>query len=289
MSNSPAKQRFSIRLIPHSLLRGKFIQFSPMTITLMRSSREESSWFSPNRLSGRAAARLFCFPYAGGGAMVYRSWLCALPEVFEVIPVRLPGRETRLNEPPFKRIEPLVEALGEAILPYLDKPFAFFGHSMGAKLAFELARHLSRQGIEALHLFVSGARGPQVPRTEPPTYDLPEPEFIERLRDLNGTPQEVLEHPELMRLMISLLRADFELVQTYTYRPRPLLRCPVTALGGLSDRDVLREHLSAWGRETTSSFALRMFPGDHFFINTARALVLQSVFQELQKQERRVG
>jgi medium-chain acyl-[acyl-carrier-protein] hydrolase len=258
-----------------------------MTITSTKLVQEGSLWFSPSRSNGRSAVRLFCFPYAGGGALIYRTWLSARPELFEAMPVRLPGREARLNEAPFRRIGPLVEALGEAILPYLDRPFAFFGHSMGAKLAFELARLLSRRGFEPAHLFVSGARGPQIPRTEPPTYTLSGPEFVEKLRDLNGTPNEVLEHPELMGLMIPLLRADFELVQTYDYNPGPLLRCPITAYGGLKDRDVLKEQLAAWGRETSSAFALRMFPGDHFFINSDRALVLQSVCQELQGQARR--
>ena len=214
--------------------------------------------------------------------MIYRPWLNALPDLFEIIPVLLPGREARLNETPFKRIEPLINALGEAILPYLDRPFAFFGHSMGAKIAFELARHLSRKGLESLHLFVSGASGPQVPMTEPPTYALPEIEFIEKLRDLNGTPPEALDNPELMRLMIPLLRSDFELVQNYVYNPGPLLRCPITAYGGLEDRHAPKERIKAWAWETSGSFIMRMFPGDHFFINTSRLLVLQSVAQELQ-------
>jgi len=254
-----------------------------MTNTSTMPDGAESRWFSVNRRSGRSAIRLFCFPYAGGGSLIYRSWLDALPDLFEIFPVRLPGREARLNDAPFKRIEPLIYELGEAILPYLDRPFAFFGHSMGAKIAFELARHLSQKGLEALHLFVSGARGPQVPRTEPPTYALPEPEFVENLRDLNGTPNEVLENPELMRLIIPLLRADFELVQNYAYNPGPPLSYPITAYGGLEDRYVLREHINAWAQETSGSFTMRMFPGDHFFINTSRLLVLQSVAQELQR------
>ena len=214
--------------------------------------------------------------------MIYRSWLGALPDLFEIFPARLPGREARLNEAPFKRLEPLINALSEAILPYLDRPFAFFGHSMGAKIAFELARRLSQKGLDALHLFVSGARGPQTPRMEPPTYALPDLDFLETVRELNGTPNEVLENPELMRLIIPLLRADFELVQNYVYNPGPPLRCPITAYGGLEDRHAPREHIKAWAWETNASFTMRMFPGDHFFINAGRSLVLQSVAQGLQ-------
>jgi medium-chain acyl-[acyl-carrier-protein] hydrolase len=260
-----------------------------MISTSTTPNHAEPLWFSASRRNSCSAIRLFCFPYAGGGALIYRSWLGAPPDLLEVFPVRLPGREARLNEAPFRRIEPLINVLSEAILPYLDRPFAFFGHSMGAKIAFELARRLSQKGLEALHLFVSGARGPQAPRIESPTYALPEFEFLETVRELNGTPNEVLENPELMRLIIPLLRADFELVQNYVYNPGPTLRCPITAFGGLEDRHALREHIKAWARETSASFTMRMFPGDHFFINTSRPLVLQSVAQELQGRLRKAA
>jgi medium-chain acyl-[acyl-carrier-protein] hydrolase len=253
------------------------------------SGQMESLWFSTSHLNDRAAVRLFCFPYAGGGSMIYRAWLRDLPPSIDAIPARLPGREARLNEVPLKRIEPLADALCEAMRPLLDRPFALFGHSMGAKLAFEVARRLSAAGFEPLHLFVSGARGPQAPGTDASVYNLPEPEFIEKLRELNGTPNEVLEHPELIRLLIPLLRADFESVHTYRYQAGLMLGCPITAYGGLKDRDVSSEHLSAWRKETAASFVQRMLPGDHFFINTERQLLIQSVSQELQRQLRRVA
>jgi medium-chain acyl-[acyl-carrier-protein] hydrolase len=192
-----------------------------------------------------------------------------------------------MAEPPFTSLPELVDGLASAIVSHLDKPFAFFGHSMGAKIGFELARLLKPKGVTPLHLFVSGCRAPQVPYTDPPTYNLPEPEFIEELRSLNGTPKEVLDNPELMNLMIPLLRADFEVVQTYEYMPAPPLQCPLTIFGGLEDEDVTREHLEAWREQTVAHTTLRMFPGDHFFLNSSPSLLLRVLGHELQQVLRR--
>lgn len=226
--------------------------------------------------------RLFCFPYAGGNASIFRGWAEQLPKYLEVCPVQLPGRGTRTRESPFNSLTPLVEALAQAMPPELEKPFAFFGHSMGAIIGFELARHLRKRGLpEPLHLFASGHKAPQIPEAGPLDYDLPEPEFIEKLRGLNGTPQEVLEHPELMELMLPLLRADFALIQTYVYSPELPLDCPITVLGGTEDRHVSREHLEAWREQTRGSFMLRMLPGDHFFLQTTQSLLLRILADRL--------
>jgi medium-chain acyl-[acyl-carrier-protein] hydrolase len=243
------------------------------------------SWVAVRAARPSASVRLFCFPNAGGGAQAYHRWGDSAPPSVEVCAVRLPGREARLAEPAFKSIRPLVAALAEALLPHLDRPFAFFGHSMGAKVAFELARHLrSARGVEPVHLFVSGCKGPRLPRDSRPIHALPEPEFIEELRRLDGTPPEVLEHPELMKLMIPLLRADFELVETYEYLPGRLLDCPVSAYGGLEDVDVPGEQLGEWRAETTGAFNQRMFPGGHFYLQAARERLLQMLSLDLRAQ-----
>jgi medium-chain acyl-[acyl-carrier-protein] hydrolase len=222
--------------------------------------------------------------------MTYRTWPKFLPEEYEICAVQLPGRETRLMEPAYKRLLPMIADLALALRPYLDLPFAFFGHSMGGKIAFEVARYVRAEyGLEPFHLFVSGCCGPQMLKTDGILYDLPKAEFIEELRRLNGTPKEVLEHDELMQLMLPLLRADFELVQTYAYSPGPPLRCPVTAFGGLQDTEVTRESLDAWRKETTGSFVSRMLPGDHFFINSERPQLLRSLTQELKRHESIMG
>jgi medium-chain acyl-[acyl-carrier-protein] hydrolase len=246
-----------------------------------------SPWLAVNRANPRAELRLFCFPYAGGDALVYRDWAASLPDSVEAVPVQLPGRGRLRKELPATRLEALVPALIAALTPHFDKPFAFFGHSMGAMIAFELARRLRRErGPRPVHLFVSGSPAPQLPDRHPRTFDLPEPEFIEELRRLNGTPREVLEHPELMALLLPVLRADFELVQTYVYTDGPPLECPITALGGAQDSLVPREDLEVWGALTCAPFELRMLSGDHFFLHASQREVLRVISDALQGRAR---
>lgn len=259
---------------------------APETMSALTTEKPvgKKSWFGVFKPNPQARLRLFCFPYAGGGASIYRTWGEQLPPQVEMRPVQLPGRENRMSEPSLTRIEPLVQAVAEALLPYLDLPFAFFGHSMGALVAFELARKLrSAVDLEPLQLFVSGRIAPHHVRSEPPNYNLPEPELIEELRRLNGTSEEALEHPELMGLMLPLLRADFELVQTYTYAGGAPLGCPVTAFGGAQDTEVSMEELAGWREHTTGDFSLRMFEGGHFFLHAAREQLLQIVSTELRR------
>ncbi len=189
-----------------------------------------------------------------------------------------------MAERPFTRLGPLVEALAAALRPYFDVPFAFFGHSMGAVIGFELARRLRGERLEGpAHLFVAGRRAPQIHDGGPFDFNLPEAEFIEELRRLNGTPREVLEHPELMQLVLPLLRADFEAIQTYDYAAAAPLDCPITAFGGTDDKDISRADLEAWREHTRSSFALRMFDGDHFFLHTAETPLLRTLSEYLRQ------
>ncbi|WP_277881879.1 thioesterase II family protein [Coleofasciculus sp. FACHB-542] len=233
----------------------------------------------PNPLS---SLRLFCFPYAGGGALNFRTWSQGLPVGVEVCAVELPGRGKRILEAPFTQALPLVQAIAHALLPYLDKPFAFFGHSMGALVSFEVARLLRREyGMSPVHLFVSGRSAPQLPLQEPPIHSLPQPAFIEELRRLNGTPKAVLENVELMELLLPILRADFAVLETYVYAAEPPLQCPITAFGGLQDVKVSVDRLEAWRQQTSAKFSLQMLPGDHFFVQSAQPLLLQFLSREL--------
>lgn len=240
------------------------------------------TWVSRSKPNPQASLRLFCFPYAGGAALTFRTWSNSLPMAFEVCPVELPGRGKRITSAPFTRLQPLVQAIAQALLPHLDKPFAFFGHSMGGLVSFELARLLRKKyGLNPAHLFVSGYRAPQVPDPDPPIRALPEPEFLEELRRLNGTPEAVLENAELMQLLLPALRADFAAIETYVYTPESPLDCPITAFGGLQDREVSCDDLKAWREQTNAAFSLKMLPGDHFFLHSAQPLLLQSLSQEL--------
>ena len=248
----------------------------------MQMKSSGTPWLVSYGAPPRARVRLFCFPYAGGAAHIFHQWPRRLPEDVEVCAVQPPGRGGRLQQRPFTSLGELVAAAASALLPFMDRPFAFYGHSMGAWIGYELARRLREAGRpEPLHLFVSGCRAPQLPDKRDVTYDLPDPEFIEELRRLNGTPSEVLEHEELLHLLLPLLRADFAVTETYTYSEGPPLGCPLTAVGGLQDKEVTREHLIHWREMTTGAFSLHMLPGDHFFLHASHDALLEIITRQL--------
>ena len=229
-----------------------------------------------------AAARLFCFPYAGGGGGAFREWAEALAPALEVWAVQLPGRPPRMHEPTWTRMDSMARAVAAALRSYSDKPFALYGHSMGAKLGFEVARQLRRERArQPAHLAVSGCPAAHLPITEPPVHTLPDAEFLDKLRKLNGTPREVLEHPELMKLFAPMLRADFEAIHTYVHTPEPPLDLPISAYGGLEDDEASREELEAWREHTSAGFILRMLPGDHFFLHSNQHLFLHTLARNL--------
>jgi medium-chain acyl-[acyl-carrier-protein] hydrolase len=185
-------------------------------------------------------------------------------------------------EPPFSRLSLLVEAMAQALLPLLDKPFVLFGHSLGSLVSFELARHLrANRSLRPVRLLVSAGPAPQIPHRGAPIHSLPENEFAAELRRLNGTPGELLNHKELMDIVLPALRADFALYESYRYLSGPPLNCPISTFGGLSDQRVNHEDLEAWRDQTSVSFSIRMFPGDHFFLKTTEPLLLQALSQEL--------
>lgn len=225
--------------------------------------------------------RLFCFPYAGGSSRIFQNWPKLVPDSIEVCPLQYPGRGNRLREQPFNSITALAADVTKSLLPLFDIPFAFFGHSMGATVAFEVARKLRRANKTLpIHLFVSGCNAPHLPKDEL-FYNLPEPEFIHELRLLKGTPAEVLEHPELMELLMPMLRADFEAVQTYDYVPEAPLSCPISAYGGSEDEEVPEVSLNAWREHTAGPFTLKIFSGDHFYLQTSEALLTSTLIPKL--------
>ena len=243
---------------------------------------EDREWLDCPRPNPRASVRLLCLPYAGGGASTFRSWAQEAPGDLEVAAVQLPGRQKRWKEKPFTSLETLIPVLADALLPGLRPPFALLGHSMGALIGFELARELRRRGRPLpFHLFVSGCRAPQIPPTAAPIHDLPDPEFIDSLRRLNGTPAEVVADEELMRLFLPVLRADFALIETHRYKEQPPLPCPISAFGGLGDAEVSREDLTAWRMQTTGRFFSRFYTGGHFFLHEHHSALLGAIRQDL--------
>lgn len=235
---------------------------------------EQSLWFEVMGPVQEAALRLFCFPYAGGSANVYRTWQRHLPRQVSLILVHLPGRAQRFTEIPFYHWQPLVEAIADAMVSGQREAFAFWGHSMGALISFELTRELRRRGYAQPHaLFVSGSTAPQLRGADPITFNLPEPEFLAKLSRLNGTPTEMLADPETRRLFLPTTRADFQVVETYQYKVESPLGCPIYAYGGLNDPHVSAASLNAWQDQTSSKFKARMFRGDHFFIHSSNDVV----------------
>jgi medium-chain acyl-[acyl-carrier-protein] hydrolase len=250
----------------------------------MKFQSTANRWLILPKPNPAASMRLFCLPYAGGSPLIFQNWPASLPSNIEVCAIQLPGRGMRLSEPPFTKLESLIESLAPVLRPFLDKPFAFFGHSMGGMISFELARALRlRFGLEPACLFIAGRQAPPIQDRTAARYDLPEPEFLEQVRCLNGTPPEILAQPELMRLLVPLLRADFELCQTYVYKPGPPVDCPMFIFGGVKDAEVSQEELEGWRPHTTGAFSLRMLPGDHFFIQSAQAQLLEMVSEELRQ------
>jgi surfactin synthase thioesterase subunit/acyl carrier protein len=251
-------------------------------------ARPISSWMtliSP-RPHAQSRVRLFCFPYAGGGASIFRDWANALPSEIELCPIQLPGREERLQEALFTDLSSLVDALLPALRPYLDKPFALFGHSMGAMIGYEVARQLQMQHApEPVHLFVSSRAAPHWVRTAAPLRDLPARSFMDELQRLYGAvPDVIRQHAELQDVFLPILRADVTLLETHTYVPGESLNCSIAVFGGERDPSVTQEALAAWREHTRVSFTQHLFPGDHFYINHAWEALAAIIAQELTQQ-----
>ncbi|NEW06649.1 thioesterase [Paenibacillus sp. SYP-B3998] len=242
------------------------------------------SWFLNARVNSQAKLRLFCLPYAGGGASVFREWQQFFPKDIEVCPIQLPGREGRGLESPMTSLTEIVQTLVTEIEPLLHTPFVFFGHSMGAMLAFETVRQIGEK-YERIpeHLFVSGRSAPHLSSMNKQLHHLDDDQFKIELRLLKGTPEAILQHDELMELLMPRLRADFELCETYVYKQAEPLACPISAFGGIADEDVSAASIAAWNEHTQHEFNMKMFDGDHFFIHSRQDEVMKFVYEIFHK------
>lgn len=244
-----------------------------------KNNSYHSTWIPTIQSNNHAGIRLFCFPYAGGSSSIYFDWHKYLSPFVEVYPIQLPGRGGRLREAPFTDLFSLVEKLSHVLTPMTEgRPFAFFGHSMGALIAFELARLFAdKNHAPPLHLFISGRRAPQWTQEENTKCkcNLSDAELISELKRLDGTPAEFTNSQELMELMLPTLRADFHVCDTYIYKTDVPLTTPITVFGGSDDSDIPKESLTPWKEHTTSDFDLHILQGNHFFLNTSKSNLLQ--------------
>jgi medium-chain acyl-[acyl-carrier-protein] hydrolase len=253
------------------------------------SAGQVSPWFFRPAQQPGAEVRLFCFPYAGGGAHAFHGWQAGLAGTAELWLLSLPGRGSRWNEPPFTGLAPLARSITKSMQPLLNRPFAFFGHSMGALLGFELARELRRNyGAGPVHFFASGRTAPHLKTAGPALHNLPEAQFLEHVRNLNGTSDHVLGNKEMMDMMLPVLRADFAACETYSFTPEPPFNFPITVFCGADDPEAGFAGMEAWAAHTKSEFQAHLFPGNHFFLHTARDQVLRKISETLCR-DRRYG
>ncbi|MEU9115318.1 alpha/beta fold hydrolase [Streptomyces sp. NPDC048483] len=237
-----------------------------------------SRWLPPHRSLPDAGVQLFCLPAAGMGASAYRGWQGALGTGVEAIAVQLPGREMRFDEQPLATAEEIVERLTGPLLERADRPFALFGHSMGALLSFEIAHEAVRRGRPPVQLIVSGleAAHDRTP-VRVNAHELPEPELLEYVLKLGGIPPEGHEYPELVSLFLPTLRADLAVGETYRYRERTPLPVPITALAGRDDPTVDHRRFAAWSQLTCKGVRTHLLPGEHFYLDAERQAVLDII------------
>lgn len=246
-----------------------------------------NAWASPTRRA-RRATRVFCFPYAGGGASLYRRIESFFPEEYEVVPVQLPGREERLRDAPHNSMEALVQSAANELQPLVRGRCVFLGYSLGALVAYEVARELSRRRRPIERLIVAAAESPTAFSGEVPESCEPDDEaLINRLRGLGATPLGLLSSPEMMEVVLPAIRSDFRILESYQHEPGMRLQCPIEALAGQDDEDAPPSAMAAWAEVTTGPFQLNAMPGGHFFIHSSPRIFVESVLAALQSTRRR--
>lgn len=229
---------------------------------------EPGRWGVRWRPLAKPRMRLFCLPHSGGGAAVYRPWAGLLPPGVELVSVRLPGREARFREPPFSRLDDLVPVLLDNLLPLLKLPHSWFGHSMGALVAFEACREIRRRGLpEPARLLISSRPAPHLTARDEPISGVPDEELTALVTALNGTPSEVHTRTTAFAKFIPTLRADFSVIETYRYRSEPPLDMPISVFGGEQDPAVSVDELRAWRIHSTIGCDVQTFRGDHFYLH----------------------
>ncbi|MGK7891073.1 MAG: alpha/beta fold hydrolase, partial [Leptolyngbyaceae cyanobacterium] len=242
------------------------------------SSYAVSPWLTCYQPQPQAQLRLFCFPHGGGGPQIYRDWAKALPDQIEVFALNLPGRGSRRAEPAITQMDDLAATIVTALKGHLDKPIAFFGHSVGALVCFETARRLRAAGLPLpIRLLVSAHKAPHESLTQQATYSLPDAELVQFIRSLGLVPDDVLDNEELVQFILPPIKADFEVSETYQYQEEPPLSCPISALGGTQDGAVAASDLEAWRGYTAADFFVQLYDGDHFYTQSQEEALLRDI------------
>jgi medium-chain acyl-[acyl-carrier-protein] hydrolase len=256
-------------------------------MTVMTHRPLTTPWLMPFSREPNGRLRLFFFPHAGGGASSFFQWSRKLPEEVTSYAVQLPGRETRLRDTLHRQVDTVVDALVQALPPFLERPFIFWGHSMGALLSYEVAQRLRAHGLPLpQRLIVSGLNAPHVPYADPHIHHLPEDEFVAALEGLNGTSPTVLQNAELRSLVLPMIRADFQMVETYAYQEAAPLTCPITILDAVDDEKTDEAGLQEWQKQSTELLELFTFPGNHFFLYELPPTLVSTVGNLLRRQMR---
>ncbi|WP_042144954.1 MULTISPECIES: thioesterase II family protein [unclassified Pseudoalteromonas] len=242
---------------------------------------KNSNWFVIPQPKLNATMRLFCFPFAGGNASSFISWAKGLNEDVELVAIQPPGRSNRIADKAYTDTAELVMDLANEIEPLLDMPYVVFGHSLGSQVAFELIHELKARALKLPRHFIASARqAPCVKRKEVLIHLLPDTEFIQEIRLLEGTPESVINNDELMEMLLPVLKADFEMARTYTYQEKPNLDCNLTVFGGLTDRIARSHDLNQWQKHFNQKMTRKMFIGGHFFLEE-EYLILKNINQIL--------
>ena len=240
------------------------------------------NWIAYHQPRPEPRLRLFCFHYLGGGASAFRQWQEVLPAEIEVCPVQLPGREGRIQEPAFEDLQQLADTLTESLQPWLDRPFAIYGHSMGSLIGFEWARRVrQRYGMSPQHFFAAAYFAPHAPGPNQTRKEWQQAELLEVVQRVLDVPEAVLANPEFMQALLPTIQADSRLVASYRYQAEAPLECPISAFGGLEDPEIAQSDLALWREHTEGEFRLEMFPGRHLFLLDGREQVVAAVAREL--------
>lgn len=240
----------------------------------------DTPWFSMRKQP--AEFTLFCFPFSGGTAAAFKPWQVHNSDLLEVVPVKLPGRETRYKEPAFFDLVDMASAFVDALAPYTDRRYALYGHSMGGLIIFEVVRQIRQRGLPMPeHLFPGAYRSPERPSTKRNIHHLDNEAFLEELRTYEGTPESFFDNPELIDFLLPMLKADFSIHETWVYKNQPPLDIPITGFYGKEDPISPATEMQPWQAHTSKSFELVQIPGSHFFLNDGRPLVLRKIINAL--------